>query len=252
MEDILSGRYLGLDGCRAGWVAAQVSRHPGEVELGVFSTFEEALMAHPDCLEVWVDIPIGLSGGDVIRRLDNAMRGALKARKSSVFPAPSRPALAAKSYPQARELELQTHGRSLSAQAYHLIPKIREVDEFLQVHPHWRERVFESHPELCFQRLNADAPLTHRKKQPAGWEERAVLLEKWLAGASETALAFLSKLPRSQVQPDDALDALALAAAARLNRGRRDHFLRQPQEFDSAGIPLRIACPPPSGWGEPE
>ncbi len=250
MGNTLSGGFLGLDGCRAGWTAAWLKPPQSMVGLALFSSFKQAVESQPDCQEVWVDIPIGLSGGGTVRRLDAAMRSVLKARKSSVFPAPSRAALAAQSYRQVREFEVRTHGRSLSAQAYHLIPKIREVDEFLQMQPQWQKRVFESHPELCFQRLNADTPLTHSKKEAAGWEERASLLEGWLEGVRETALSFLKEVRRSQVQPDDVLDALVLAVAAWLNYGRRDHFLRQPEEHDSAGIPLRIACPPPLRRGE--
>lgn len=250
MNDAVSDGYLGLDGCRAGWVAARLNPPQGGVSFGLFASFQQAVQAHADCREIWVDIPIGLSGGGLVRRLDAAMRAALKARKSSVFPAPSRAVLAAESYRQARELEQQNHARSLSAQAYNLIPKIREVDDFLQTHPDWRERVFESHPELCFQRLNGDAPLTHRKEEAAGWEERAALLENWLGVIREIVLSFLQTVRRSQVQPDDALDALGLAAAARLNQGERSHFLRQPEECDSTGIPLRIACPPPLRRGK--
>jgi len=250
MNDAVSDGYLGLDGCRAGWVAARLNTPQGGVSFGLFASFQQAVEAHADCREIWVDIPIGLSGGGLVRRLDAAMRAALKARKSSVFPAPSRAVLAAETYRQAHELEQQNHARSLSAQAYHLIPKIREVDDFLQTHPEWRERVFESHPELCFQRLNGDTPLTHRKKDAAGWEERAAVLEGWLAGIREGVLFFLDSVRRSQVQPDDALDALALAAAAWLNHGERSHFLRQPEDSDAAGIPLRIACPPPLRRGK--
>jgi predicted RNase H-like nuclease len=231
-------------------MAARLNPPQGIIRLGLFPSFQQALKAQPDCQEVWVDIPIGLSGGGVVRRLDAAMRAALKARKSSVFPAPSRAALAAGSYRQARELEQQAQARSLSAQAYHLIPKIREVDDFLQTQPDWRKRVFESHPELCFQRLNGDVPLAHSKKEAAGWEERAAVLEGNLAGIREMVLSFLKEVPRNQVQPDDALDALVLAVAAWLNQGERSHFLRQPEECDSAGIPLRIACPPPLRRGE--
>ena len=245
MKDIPAGGYLGLDGCRAGWVVAQIGRLPGEVSLEVFSSFEAALAAHPGCLESWVDIPIGLSGGDVVRQLDTAMRAALKSRKSSVFPAPCRAALTAETYRQACQIELSRYSRSLSVQAYHLIPKIRQVDWFLQAHPTWGGRVFESHPELCFQRLNGDRPLRYSKKEAAGWEERAAILEEWLPDARRAALAFLCETRRAQVQPDDVLDALVLGVAAMLNQGRRDAFLHQPEEYDSAGVALRIACPPP-------
>ncbi len=244
MNDNPAPGFFGLDGCRAGWVAALLNPPHALIRLELFASFRSALEAAMGCLEIWVDMPIGLSGDGVVRHLDRAMRSALKARKSSVFPAPSRATLLAETYQQARQLELQQQGRSLSAQAYRLIPKIREVDQFLQSHTAWRDRVYESHPELCFQRLNGDRPLRFAKKESAGWEERADLLERHAAGVRQAALVFLGETRRSQVQADDVLDAAVLAVSAWINRGRRAHFIRQAEEKDAAGIPLRIACPP--------
>lgn len=250
MKDPRRVGYLGLDGCRAGWVAALLQPGLRSVHLAAYPAFRRVIDDVPAGAEIWVDIPIGLTGSGVTRRLDEAMRAVLKVRKSSVFPAPCRAALTAQSYPQARQLEQRQHARSLSAQAYHLIPKIREVDEFLQNQPTWRSRVFESHPELCFQRLNADQPLRYSKKHPAGWQERADLLECYLTGSREAALTLLASTRRAQVQPDDALDALVLAIAAWLNRREENNYLRQKEVQDAAGVPLRIACPPPLHCGE--
>lgn len=250
MKDTPCVGYLGLDGCRAGWVAALLQPARRSVHLAVYSSFRQVIDDAPAGIEIWVDMPIGLTGNGISRRVDEAMRAVLKARKSSVFPAPCRAALAAQTYPQARELEQLHQARSLSAQAYHLIPKIREVDEFLQNQPAWRLRVFESHPELCFQRLNADQPLRYSKKLHAGWQERADLLDCYLKGSREAALALLAGTRRAQVKPDDALDALVLAIAAWLNRGEENGYLRQKEMEDAAGIPLRIACPALPHCGE--
>jgi len=250
MQETLAELYVGADGCRAGWAAALLQPALRSVRLWMVPSFRQVIDDIPAGVEIWVDIPIGLTGSGVTRRLDEAMRAALKARKSSVFPAPCRAALAAQTYPQARELEQLHQARSLSAQAYHLIPKIREVDELLQNQPAWRARVLESHPELCFQRLNGDQPLRHSKKYPAGWQERAELLECYLKGSREAALDLLANTRRAQVQPDDVLDALVLAVAAWLNRGEEGGYLRQKESQDAAGIPLRIACPPLLRCGE--
>src|SRR5579872_2534270 len=40
--------------------------------------------------------------------------------------------------------------RGLSKQAFHLLPKIRQVDQYLLEHAHDRSRILELHPEVSF------------------------------------------------------------------------------------------------------
>ena len=47
---------------------------------------------------------------------------------------------------------MQEIGKSLAKQTMAIIPKIREVDEFLESHPEYKNRLCESHPELGFAR----------------------------------------------------------------------------------------------------
>src|SRR5690606_24608734 len=69
----------------------------------------------------------------------------------------------------------------VSIQAFGIFPKIREVDVLLSERPDLRERVFESHPEVAFMRLNGGIPMRLPKKirgavNPEGMEERKALL----------------------------------------------------------------------------
>jgi predicted RNase H-like nuclease len=206
-------RHAGVDGCRAGWVVALGPAGPGggdhghhggaegEVAVGgvtvgdgprlrVVADFDEAL-ASVDGI-VAVDMPIGLPEPGRRRACDAEARRALGPRRSSVFPAPSRPALDATSFAEVTGLSLQ---------AWNLVPKVREVDRA------WEPRVREVSPELAFTVLTG-APMRHPKRRPAGRAERLAALG-------------LRAVPRVRgAAPDDVLDALAcLGAAERIAAG---------------------------------
>lgn len=169
----------GVDGCRGGWVVAT------EGGLHVVSRFAEILAAVDGI--VAVDIPIGLPETGSRRDCDRACRAQLGPRRSSVFPAPHRAALAAASFADAP---------GLSIQAWHLVPKVREVDAV------WEPRVREVSPELSFAVLTG-RPMTHTKRSAAGRDERRLALG-------------LAAVPRVRgAAPDDVLDALACLWSAR-------------------------------------
>ncbi|MEM9295813.1 MAG: DUF429 domain-containing protein, partial [Planctomycetota bacterium] len=127
---------VGLDGCKAGWVAASF-----DGQALAFRLFDsiEAWAADDDwqAPQTLIDMPIGLLSagcpGDPpyapgVRGCDAAARRLLGPRRSSVFAAPSREALAAPDYPSANAANRAAIGKGLSKQAYYLIPKVREVD----------------------------------------------------------------------------------------------------------------------------
>jgi predicted RNase H-like nuclease len=178
----------GVDGCRGGWVVATDEWDTGG--LTVVARFDEVL-ALVDGF-VAVDMPIGLPALGSRRACDTAARKALGPRRSSVFPAPSREALAANSFAEVT---------GLSIQAWNLVPKVREVDEA------WQPRVREVSPELAFAVL-AGHPMAHPKRTADGRAERL------------DALA-LGEVPRARgAAADDVLDALAcLVSAHRLAAG---------------------------------
>jgi len=78
------------------------------------------------------------------------------------------------------ETILVTDG-SLGVQAWHICPKIRELDELLRESaPDARNTVREAHPEVCFWGLAGERPMEYSKTgQPAAafWERVAVLEE---------------------------------------------------------------------------
>ena len=160
-------RVAGVDAWRGGWVA--VTLRDGAFERAVVAAaFAELMDRLDDVPVVGVDMPIGLVASGW-RQADRLARAALGSRGSSIFATPPRPVLDAAGYAEANLRCRELTGQGLSRQAWALIPKIIEVDEFRA-----DRRLFEVHPETSFQRL-AGAPLPS-KRTWAGLTRRRALL----------------------------------------------------------------------------
>ncbi len=225
----------GVDGCRAGWVMALVRPEGSDAVLRVVPRFADVL-AEAAAI-VAVDMPIGLPehAGPGGRGPEQLVRRKLPGRSSSVFSVPSRAAVEADDYAEACRIARATSDppRALSRQLFNIMPRIREVDATLRADPAAAARVFESHPELTFCRLNGGLP-PPKKKTAAGALARRSLLG--LAG-----LAVDGPVPRGAAV-DDVLDALACAIAARrLYRGEAVSYPGQPRR-DAHGLPIAIWC----------
>jgi predicted RNase H-like nuclease len=186
----------GVDGCRAGWVVVTgPAEGGGPVSLevvGHFSTVLERVEAGA-LGAVAVDIPIGLPAAGP-RRCDIDARRLLTRRRSSVFPAPARSLLGARSWAETRGISRQTYG---------ILAKVAEVDALLSFAG--QDRVVEAHPEVSFTHL-AGRPPAHPKRTLEGRQERLVALARVFPGVP------LARLPGAA--PDDVLDALVLCWTA--------------------------------------
>ena len=117
----------------------------------------------------------------------------------------------AKTEEEQKQANKEALGKSLSKQIINIIPKIREVDEFLKAHPEYKNRILESHPELDFTRLNGSVVKT-RKKETAGFIQREAILNKYLPKKHLSGLR--EKAKNFKCKPDDLLDAVCLAVTA--------------------------------------
>ena len=221
---------LGADGCKGGgWAVAVID---GEGELSWHAAASTGalleLADEHDADAVALDVPIGLPALGGKRACDDLTRARLGARRSSVFAAPPREVLACSTYAEARPL-----APSLSAQAFGLVPRIREVDEVLRARgPEVHRRVVECHPELAFAAMAAGRPLA-AKKTAAGALQRIGLLEEALDASLPSDVPGPASL-------DDALDAAACALVAlRWARGEAEVL---GDELDALGTPMRIVC----------
>lgn len=237
--------FLGIDGCRAGWVGVAVTRC-GRWRLDVVPALADLVAVHGDARLMLVDIPVGLHDAPGGRACDREARRRLASRRGSVFPAPCRAALEAADYPAANRESRARTGQGLSKQAWFLVPKIREADALLQAEPALRPRLRESHPELCFASLAGGRPMAAPKRSEAGRAERVALLGRYFRRSSAVLEHALEAHPRRALAADDVLDALCLAVSARMAviRGRLRTVPEAP-ERDPKGLPMEMVYAEP-------
>ena len=231
MTPAVNPPIAGADGCKGGWVF--ICQIDGTRDAFVASSVRDALERLPSDTVLAIDIPIGLpKAGD--RPCCKAARALLQSRRGSVFPVPVRACLDARTHEEAKGQHYQTDGRKISAQAWAILPKIREVDELLQSSPGFRQRIYEMHPEVSFCRWQGE-PMKHPKKKVLGYIEREILID----GAWPGDRLRLFEKVRKQASRDDLNDAFAgLWTAGRICDGTAVQ-LRSPED-DQSGLPMRI------------
>lgn len=235
---------VGVDGCRAGWIALALRPGDNRPQVRIFGRFADLIAESGPTAAIAVDMPIGLpdriSGSG--RGPEQAIRPYLGARQSSVFSIPARAAVEAESYRDACDLaqKYSDPPKKISKQAFFLFGKIREIDQLLQADIALRDRVFECHPEFAFCRLNSMVPMATPKKirgsvNPEGVAERIDLL----ASLGVDREIFASGPPRGAAM-DDLVDAsVNLVMAGRHAKGLIEAFPSNPAR-DRHGILIAI------------
>lgn len=235
-----SKQVAGIDGCRDGWCIALLST--SECIIRTVRSLHEIIELIRHAGITLIDIPLGLTDQNFSRTIETSMRTVLpREKKSSVFTPPCREALSATNYEEAAQNNWLVTGKKISLQSYYIMPKIREADELLNQHPHLRDKMYESHPEICFQYLNDNNPLSQSKKTKAGIDERLTILEQYRHGIHETYDYFRRTFTRSEAQSDDLVDALCLGLTAHLAECNGLQFIEDSANLDSRGIPVKIA-----------
>lgn len=244
----------GVDGCKAGWVAA-IRLENGGVTLRVFTHIAALVDALPADATIAVDMPIGLPErvGQGGRGPEALIRPLLGQRQSSVFSIPSRAALYAETDPfgsldewyaahrraSAVARETSDPPRAISIQAFGIFRKIRELDALLRERPDLCDRVIESHPELAFRQLAGHA-MRLPKKVRGRVNEPGMADRRDLLAAHGISRNVLSAPPPRGAATDDALDACAmLLVAERHARGEAVSYPDPPMR-DAHGLPIAI------------
>lgn len=238
---------VGIDGCRAGWLAVAFDGQDAEMILcESVADVQDFAGSTP---VIYVDMPIGfLDGGAVGRTCDQLARRILSPiRHSSVFTPPCRAALYADKL-DASAINFSQTGKKLSQQSLNILPKMKALDAYLQsCPPSQQARWMEAHPEVVFAVLNGGTPIAAGKKQRAGAEMRKALLRKWFAGLDDWWLTQANRYKRADVQPDDMLDALVLAIASHLTQTAQAVQCHLPDvvELDSTGLRMQLVYAKP-------
>ncbi|WP_419924943.1 DUF429 domain-containing protein [Candidatus Poriferisocius sp.] len=227
----------GVDAAKGGWVMATTATAPGlPVAFSLWPSFADvwAEARSQGLLAVGVDMPIGLPGQD-LRRSDIEARKLLGPRRSSLFWTPPLCVLDAADHAEANRRSKQTTGRGLSIQAFHLLPKVREVRVELtpeDLAPHATPQAAEVHPETSFAVL-AGRAMESSKRQPSGQAERLAVLAPEFTNLAELPTA----VPGTTI--DDLLDAAAAAWTARRMAAGTAQTLGEGQ-IDATGFPMSI------------
>lgn len=228
----------GVDGCKGGWFAFHFNGKYWSENL--FRNINE-LYNESDSELILIDIPIGLRETETSERLcDLESRKVLNKRKSSIFPAPSRLAIHCDSYPKASQINKESTGRGLSQQSFGIIPKIGEVDIFIQSKKYESRRkiIREVHPEICFWGLNGSSEMNYKKKDSLGKCERIQLLRSYVKDVEKIFDKARNRYKKNQVADDDIIDALGCAVTAFFNSSLSTFPLVP--EKDTKGIAMEI------------
>ena len=227
---------IGVDGAKSGWLAVWRAgpgfgfmRYPSALAL---------VAAHTEAGWIAVDIPIGLSDAGARPPDALARRFVGGKRASSVFSAPVRGVLDAQSQAEASARHREIDGRGFGAQAFAILPKIREWDNLLRSDARLAQRVWEIHPEVCFAAMNCGSGLAASKKTVEGQTARCDLLAQHFDESAVRDL--LTRVSRAEAAADDVLDALAALWTSQRIANRSAQSLPQPPARDGAGLSMAI------------
>jgi predicted RNase H-like nuclease len=223
----------GADGYRGGWIAA-VDLGNGKSAVEEFGSFKD-LLDHCEFDLIAIDVPIGLFDAGA-RQCDLWARRMLGIpRSASVFPAPIRPMLQARTYGEACSLRFELEGKRCSKQLFNILGKVKEVDAAMA--PHLQERVLEAHPEVSFAALSGSRPMQHPKTTKRGRLERLALLRKHFTDVADRMVE------KEGIRAStDIIDAYAcLWTARRIGAGREKRLPPGFTEVDPRGLRAEIA-----------
>jgi len=230
----------GLDGCTAGWVLVTAPADgpvpgAGALDVTVIHDLEPVLVALESrrMAVAAIDIPIGLPSHGP-RACDSEARRLIGPRRSSVFPAPVRAVLGARTYGEACELSRRACGRGVSKQLFNILPKVREVDGLQS--RRLQACLFEMHPELSFTVL-AGTPMQSNKRTADGRAERMSALGSSFGDVERLLL----DPPPAGAKRDDVLDAMVGAWTARRHVAGA-HLALGGGEVDERGLRMEIVA----------
>ncbi|MEN3005931.1 DUF429 domain-containing protein [Dehalobacterium formicoaceticum] len=228
---------VGIDGCKGKWVAVYISENKFEVDK--FKTINDICSRYSDSDIYIIDIPIGLVEVKSQLRPDLIVKKALGKKGSSIFEVPCRQAVYAEDKKAARELNVAILGKSLSEQTLGIAKSIKQVDEFLQNKPQWKNRLLESHPEFCFSKLNNNQPILEHKTSAEGQQKRLEILRNYYSKSDQVVEKFLNDVPFRK-KTDDVIDDLCLAVIGKIIFEKGLKTIPEKPMMDDKGILMQM------------
>ena len=131
-------------------------------------------------------------------------------------------------------------GKSLAKQSIAIIPKIRELDVFLNAHPEYKNKILESHPEVDFARLNGSVLMSRKKEEP-GPSQRIAILSEFLD--QKELYRMYNKAKELRCNQDDLIDAICLAVTGALYAHGQYETIPAEPELDERGLIMQLIVP---------
>ena len=234
------GLYIGVDGCKGGWIAAILDHVDFRVEK--YDSIETLVNRYPKFDGFLIDMAIGLCEHADQHRPDKDAKAELKSKASSVFSVPCRQAVYETTEEKQKEANQRVLEKSLAKQSIAIIPKIREVDYFLGSHPEYKNVILESHPELAFSRLNGQVLLS-RKKEFLGFSERCYILSEYLGDSKDLLKKLSSKAKELGCAMDDVADAACMVVTAAMKAHGMCETIPAEPEKDNTGLLMQMTVP---------
>lgn len=234
-------KFIGIDGCKAGWFYVGFDQNQ-QWQIGIVDQISDFSVDLSKAYLSLIDMPIGLKNDGLEERAcDIEARQKLKPKRSaSVFSVPCRASLDVTDYRQASGLNFQKTGRKLSKQTWNIMPKIRQLDDFLRNEKH-KPNIREMHPELCFWALNGQQAMQHTKRSEQGFLERKKLLKKYCQSTEPIVSEALRNFPKQLLAQDDVLDALVGAVTAQFHESLAS--LPETPQYDEIDLPMEVVYP---------
>jgi predicted RNase H-like nuclease len=238
-------KHIGAHAVSNGWLAVVFA--DGDWRTEFYPSIWSLWKYHSDATRILVDVPIGLPS-DNRRRCDVAATRRLGPQGRRVFYAPIREAVDRRNLDTAKQVN-ERAGYSIQNPVWHRVPRIREVDEFLDANPGARDRLFETRPALCFYGLNGQEPVVAPRHSERGRARRTALL----ADEHPDAMAIYDDCRDRYLTPaygsflhtgGDVLDGLVVALTAR--RSASDLSRLPPGDGpprDERGLPMQMLYP---------
>ncbi len=199
---------IGLDGCASGWAIASKNIKSDLIEFHLISQLDQLNDMFKQPYLIAIDMPVHLI--NLSRSVDQKARVILGKRASTVFNAPSINALKENNFQTASLINFELTGKKLSKQSFNLFNKIREVQNFKNSNP--AIRIYESHPELAFMKLNENLVVLEKKKTTEGKIKRIKLLQSIFDSFDFENLR--AKFNKNMIKNDDILDSFAMLYVA--------------------------------------
>lgn len=229
---------IGIDGCKNGWLAVNIT--PDGFEVDTFNNIEEICAKYREFDCMIIDMPIGLPESVEDMRPDADARKILLHRSSCIFNTPCRQSVFAENYPEANEINRAHLGKGLSQQSFAISNKIREIDDFFKQAPDYMNNIMESHPEICFAMLSpTKKPINTAKNTSEGKDIRISILQQHYDQTTDF-IEHVRNHPKLRKIEVDCIDALCLAVTGMLGMESGFKYLPEKPSNDRRGLRMQM------------